>query len=675
MNKSEAKKRIDKLVKEIDDYRYRYHVLNDPKVSDEVYDSLQQELKQLERKFPKLKRPDSPLQRVGGKPLDKFVKIKHQVQQWSFNDAFTAAELKDWEARITKLLTQDLGHKPKLDYVCELKIDGLHIVFTYAAGLLKVAATRGDGKVGEDVTQNIKTIASVPLRLRRDVDVIVEGEVWLSEKQLAKINKERKAKGQAEFANPRNAAAGTIRQLNPKVAAKRRLDSFIYAWSGGKEKMPKTQAEKLKELKNLGFKVNDKFKVCKNLDQVMDYWKMWEKKRQQQPYWIDGIVVKVNNQDYRQRLGYVGKAPRSVLAFKFPAEEVTTVVEDIRVQIGRLGTLTPVAHLRPVKLGGTVVKRATLHNEDQIKRLGLKIGDTVVIRKAGEIIPEVVSVLKKLRTGKEKSFKMPTKCPDCGHEVETKKITEKGKGQSVALFCTNPQCFSQQQRRIQHFVSKKAFDIEGLGGKIVEQLMTEDLLENSADIFKLDKDDLVPLERFAEKAADNLIQAIDQAREVSLPRFIYALGIPHVGEETAIDLANNFGSLSQLQAAKEDQLAGISDIGPVVVKSIADWFSEKHNIDLAKALVRNGVKVKSQKVSLKKGPLTGKKIVVTGRLEKLSREEAKDKIRQAGGDWVSSVSKNTDYVVVGDSPGSKAAKAQQLGVKTVSEKEFLTLIK
>ncbi|MFA6410734.1 MAG: NAD-dependent DNA ligase LigA [Candidatus Buchananbacteria bacterium] len=675
MNKAEAKKRIDKLVEQVDDLRYRYHVLNDPLVTDEIYDSLQRELKELEQQHPDLKRPDSPLQRIGGKPLAKFVKVKHEVRQWSFNDAFSQEEIIDWQQRLLKILEKELGHQPELEYVCELKIDGLHIVFTYEFGILKLAATRGDGVIGEDVTQNIKTIQSVPLKLKKPLSIIAEGEVWLSEKQLAKINQQRKKENLPEFANPRNAAAGTIRQLDPKIVAERKLDCFVYDWSGGQEKMPKNQLEELKELGLLGFQVNSNYKVCKSSDEIIEFWQYWQKKRSQEPYWIDGIVVKVNRRDYQNILGYVGKAPRWAIAFKFPAQEVTTVIEDIKIQVGRLGTLTPVAHLRPVKLAGTVVKRATLHNEDQIHRLGVKIGDTVVIRKAGEIIPEVVSVLPKLRTGQEKDFFMPTKCPVCGFKVTQKIIAEKGQGKSVGLFCTNPNCYAQQQRQMIHFVSKKAFDIDGLGQKIVIQLMAEDLLKTPADIFKLEKEDLLPLERFAEKSADNLILAINQAKNITLPRLIYALGIAHVGEETSLALANHFGSLSKLKNLTAQELEKISDIGPVVSQSILDWFANKQNLELLFELEKAGVKAGWQKPQTSNGLLAGKKIVVTGTLESLSREQAKEKIRQAGGDWVSSVSKNTDYVVVGDNPGSKATKAKDLTVKIIDEKEFLQLLK
>ena len=675
MNEAEAAKRINKLIEQIDDLRYRYHVLNDPTVTDSVYDSLQQELKQLEAQYPQLKRLDSPLQRIGGKPLDKFVKVTHDVRQWSFNDVFSAEEIIDWENRIKKLLSSDKSSEVKIDYVCELKIDGLHIVFNYEKGLLKLAATRGDGLIGENVTQNIKTIQSLPLKLKKPVDIIVEGEVWLSEKQLDEINKKRKKEGLLEFANPRNAAAGTIRQLDSKVVADRKLDCFIYDWSGGKEKLPETQYQELQSLKEFGFKVNSHYKLCHNLKEVIEYWQSWQQRRSKEQYWIDGVVVKVNSRELQNRLGYVGKAPRWAIAFKFPAEEVTTVVENISVQVGRLGTLTPVAELRPVKLAGTLVKRATLHNQDQIKRLGVKIGDTVVIRKAGEIIPEVLSVLVKMRSGKEKEFKIPKYCPVCNSPVNKKTVLEKENEESVALFCTNKNCFAQKQRNLIHFVSKKAFNIDGLGEKIVAQLSEEGLLKSPADFFRLEKDDLLPLERFAEKSAVNLIEAINQAKNISLSRLIYSLGIAHVGEETAIDLAAHFGEFDKFRNLKAADLETIEDIGPVVSRSLVDWLADDNNQTLLSDLIRVGVKVAPVKLNKKTGVLAGKKIVVTGTLESLSRDEAKEKIRDAGGDWVSAVSKNTDYVVVGENPGSKAAKARELGVKIITEKELLELLK
>ena len=675
MNQAEAKNRIDKLIKQIDDLRYRYHVLNEPGLSDQVSDSLQRELKELEIQFPALKRLDSPLERIGSRPLDKFVKVRHAVRQWTFNDAFTAAEVAEWQERITKLLEKSLGYPPKIEYVCELKIDGLHIVFTYQNGLLKQAATRGDGRVGEDATQNIKTIQSVPLRLKEPLNVIVEGEVWLGEKQLKEINRQRQVLGQPEFSNPRNAAAGTIRQLDSKIVAARKLDCFVYDWSGGEAKFPATQREELERLKALGFKVNPYHRLCRTLDEIVAFWQEWQKKKASQEYWIDGVVIKVNQRQFQNLLGYVGKAPRWAMAFKFPAQEVTTVIENISVQVGRLGTLTPVAHLKPVRLAGTVVKRATLHNQDQIRRLGVKIGDTVVIRKAGEIIPEVLSVLLKLRTGKEKEFKMPDRCPICRSSVEKRVITQKGKEKSVAWFCTNSACYAQQLRRIIHFVSKKSFDIDGLGEKIVEQLMAEDLVKDPADLFTLDKEDLLPLERFADKSADNLIASIRQAKNIGLDRFLYSLGIIHIGEQTAVTLAEKFHSLANLKKATLTDLETISDVGPVVAKSIYQYFNDKINLRLLDKLEKVGINIQKVEVVKPSGPLLDKKIVVTGTLEKMSREEVKAAIRQAGGGFVSAVSKNTDYVVVGQNPGSKAAKAKNLGLKILNEEDFLSLIK
>ena len=685
MNQAEAKKRINQLITQIDELRYRYHVENDPTVSDEVYDSLSRELKELERQFPALRRPDSPLGRIGGRAMDTFKKVRHEVRQWSFNDAFNVPEFTEWQERVERLLTKELGHRPKLAYSCELKIDGLHIVLTYRKGLLELAATRGDGVVGEDVTQNIRTIQSVPLRLRQPLDVIVEGEVWLSEAQLEAINQERATAGQPAFANPRNAAAGTIRQLDPAIVAARKLDCFIYDWSGGGTNAPLTQVEELKALKALGFKVNDHYQRCRTTDEVVSFWQTWQRRRTAEPYWIDGVVIKVNDRRYQQLLGYVGKAPRWAIAFKFPAQEVTTVITDIQVQVGRLGTLTPVAHLRPVALAGTTVKRATLHNEDQIRRLGVKIGDTVVVRKAGDIIPEVVSVLPKLRTGREKPFVMPRRCPSCGSPVKKQTITDplrrsdsearKGQGTSVAVFCTNPRCFAQQQRQITHFISKKAFDIDGLGHKIIEQLMAEGLVKDPADIFTLEPADLEALEGFAEKSASNLVTAIARSKVIPLPRFLYALGIQGVGEETALDIAEQFGRLDKVVAANVEDIEAVEGVGPVVARSLHTYFQQKETSTLLRRLTEAGVTVESVKQkSPTHGPLAGKKVAVTGTLESMSRDEVKAAIRRAGGDWVSSVSKQTDLVVIGENPGSKHSRAKALGLKLLTEEAFRALL-
>ncbi|MFA5076459.1 MAG: NAD-dependent DNA ligase LigA [Patescibacteria group bacterium] len=674
INLKSAKERIAKLRKQIDDLRYRYHVLDDPAVSDEVYDSLTIELKDLEAKYPQFRSATSPTQRIGGQPLAKFTKVKHVVRQWSFNDVFNQTELADWQERILKILEKEIGRRPSLEYCCELKIDGLHIVFTYVKGQLKLAATRGDGLIGEDVTQNIKTINSVPLELKQPVDVIVEGEVWLSSEQLERINQDRRERGEPEFANPRNAAAGTIRQLNPQIVANRKLDCFVYDWSGGQESLPSTQLEELVGLEKLGFKINQHYCLCKDLDQILKFWQEWSQKRTKQAYWIDGIVVKVNQREYQQKLGYIGKAPRWAVAFKFPAEKVTTVIEDIKIQVGRLGTLTPVAHLRPVKLAGTTVKRATLHNEEQIRRLGVKIGDTVVIRKAGEIIPEVVEVLPKLRSGAEKEFRMPIHCPICGSAVKRQEISDKKQNKSVGIFCTNPQCFAQEKAQIIHFVSRKAFDIDGLGERIVEQLMNEDLVKDAADIFRLELSDLEPLERFAEKSAENLIKAINQSKKIELAKFIYALGIKNVGEETAINLANHFRNIKKLSQAKLEELQIVSDIGGVVAESIVNYFRESRNLKLIERLQALGIKVHSPQSTVHSGKLAGKNFVLTGSLISLSRDEAKAKIRALGGEISESVSRKTDYVIAGKAPGSKYNKAKELGVGIISEQEFLNLL-
>lgn len=668
VEKSKAKDRAKKLREIINKYRYRYHVLDDPAVSDEVYDSLTRELKEIEAKFPDLITPDSPTQRVAGRALAKFEKINHQVPQWSFNDAFQAEEIREFDERLKRLLKRELEKDVEIDYTAELKIDGLHIVFSYEKGLLKTAATRGDGKIGEDVTQNIRTIASVPLRLRKEVDVIVEGEVWLDRKVFETLNKDREKKGEALFANPRNAAAGAVRQLDPKIAAARRLDCFIYDLSWANFPLPQTQNRELELLKNLGFRVNRYYQYCRDIEEVIKFWEEWQQKKNSQPYWIDGIVAKVNRRDWQDKLGYTGKAPRWALAGKFPALRATTLVEDIQVQVGRTGALTPVAHLKPVLLAGSLVSRATLHNEDEVERLDVRVGDTVVVQKAGDVIPDIVEVLKKLRTDKEQKFKMPKKCPICGSQV----VRHKGE---AATYCTNKKCFAQEKEKLIHFVCKKAFNIEGLGEKIVEKLMTEGLIKDSADIFNLTLDDLKPLERFAEKSAQNLVSAIEASKNITLAKFIYALGIRHVGEETALLLANYFGDLKKLEEASLEGLKEVREVGEVVAESVYKFFETESYLNLIERLFRAGVRIKNQEIEVKNKNFSGKSFVLTGALKSLTRDEIKDRIRELGGDISSVVSKKTDYVVVGKEPGSKYTKAQKLGIKILNEEEFLDLLK
>ncbi len=675
----EIQKKVDRLRSQIDDLRYRYHVLNDPQVTDAMYEGLMDELRKIETQNPELITSDSPTQRVAGKPSEKFAKVTHTVTQWSFNDAFAPEDMTDWEERIMKILEKELGKRPDdLNYVCELKIDGLHMVLTYANGHLKTAATRGDGLVGENVTTNIKTIMTVPLKLTKSINLVAEGEVWLEKKMLEKINQARKKTGEPLFANPRNAAAGTIRQLDSKIVAERKL--VLTAYDISSDNAPPLQEDELRTLKDLGFKTDTHWKVCKNLKEIFEFHKYWQKNKTGQEFWIDGVVIKVNQKKYQTALGFTGKAPRWAIAYKFPAEQGTTKVREVIWGVGRTGAITPVAVMDPVKLAGTTVTHATLHNWDEIERLGVKVGDSVVVEKAGDIIPKIIRVLDKMRTGEEKNIKEPKYCPICKSPVERKKIAEpspkgipSGQESSVALFCTNKNCYAQQLRRIIHFVGKSAFDINGLGKKIVEHLVKEGLIENAADIFSLTKGDLDPLERFAEKSAQNLIDAIIAAKKVTLARFINALGISHVGEETAIKLAEEFKNLENVMKAGVSDLESIGDIGPQVSTSIHQFFKDEKNKKLIQSLLKNGVSIAKVGVK-KKGKLTGQSFVLTGTLSAMSRDEAKDKIRSLGGEVGESVSKNTSAVIAGANPGSKMDKARKLGVKVLNEAEFVGLI-
>lgn len=668
MTKQDIKSRIEKLKKEIDHHRYLYHVLDKVEISDAALDSLKHELYELEMLNPEFITPDSPTQRIGGKPLKGFKKVMHIVPQWSFNDAFDEEEIRDFDKRVKRFLA-DSGESGgvRTDYMAELKIDGLHIVLTYKKGLLVSGATRGDGKVGEDVTQNIKTIDSIPLRLSEEADMVVEGEIFMRKLVFDELNKEREKKGEQLLANPRNAAAGAIRQLDPKVVKERRLDCFVYdlSWAGNFE-LPETQKDELEKLHQLGFKVNKNRKYCMDIEEAIDVWKYWMKHKEEEDYWIDGIVLKLNRNDWQRRVGYTGKAPRWGIAFKFPAEQATTIVEDIVVQVGRTGALTPVAHLKPVTVMGSTISRATLHNEDEIRRLDLKIGDTVIIQKAGDVIPEVVKVLPNLRTGKEKDFKMPKKCPICGSPVA------RPEGE-VATYCTNKKCYAQDLRRLIHFASKKAFDIRGMGRKIVQRFVDEKLIVSAADIFELTKDDISILARFGEKSADNLINSIQKAKTVTLSRFIYALGIHHVGEEMSYDLSLHFKNLDNIKKARIEDLTKSHDVGPVVAESIYSFFQDASNIKLLNDLEKIGVKIVPDKAP--EGKLAGKSFVVTGTLESMSREEAHEKIRALGGNVSSAVSAKTSYVVTGENPGSKFEKAKRLNVRILTEKEFINIIK
>lgn len=670
--------RLEALKKAIETYRYEYHVLDKASISPTALDSLKQELVQIETEYPELVTPDSPSQRVAGKPLPEFKKVQHKVAQWSFNDAFSPEDMIEFDARVKRFLKAELPASSASalastgapTYTVEHKIDGLKIVIEYEKGMLVRAATRGDGTVGEDVTENVKTIESVPLRLTRSVDIIVEGEVWMGKKQLASLNKARKAKGEEPFANPRNLAAGSIRQLDPRIAAERKLQVFIYdiAQIGGATKIPATQHEELALLAKLGFKVNPHFKHCKKMDEVIAYWKTWQEKMPREDYLADGVVVKVDERAYQEVLGYTGKAPRWGIAFKFPAEQVTTVILDIVLQVGRTGVVTPVAHLRPVSVAGSTVSRATLHNEDEIKRLDVRIGDTVILQKAGDVIPDIVSVVKELRPKSAKAYEFPKHVPACGGDGSIERIP----GQA-AWRCVSTDSFDQQKRKFYYFVSKKCFDIDGLGPKVIDVLLEEGLITNFDDIFTLKRGDVLALPRFAETSADNLLEAIEKAREVTLSRLLTSLSIPQVGEETAFDLAKHFGTIEKLMKAKYEELEAIYGVGEVVARSVVEWFGDDEHVKLIQRLLKV-VKVKKEMVAMNP-KITGKSFVFTGTLTSISRDDAQAIVRKNGGDVSSSVSMKTSYVVAGDSAGSKLDKARELGVSVITEEEFMKMVK
>ncbi len=662
-DKEAARARLVKLRELINYHRYQYHVLDRQEISSEALDSLKDELVKLESVWPDLVTPDSPSQRVAGEPLPAFKKIKHQVAQWSFNDAFTPEDLQAFHERIIKVL----GHPPT--YTTELKIDGFKIVLTYERGVLKTAATRGDGQVGEEVTANIKTIESVPLRLTREVDVVVEGEIWLAKKNFARLNKERAREGEEAYANPRNVAAGAIRQLDPTMVAKRELDSFVYDLARADFPLPENQCAELELLRDLGFKVNPYFRHCVSITEVLSYWQAWQKKVDTLPYQLDGVVVKVNERVAQERLGYTGKAPRFAVALKFRAEEATTILDDIVLQVGRTGVITPVAHLRPVFLAGSTVSRATLHNEDEIKRLDVRLGDTVIVRKAGDVIPDIVRMLPELRTGKEKIFTFPTQLEACGGPIE--RIPGE-----VAYRCVDKNSFAQFKRRLYHFTSRIAFDIRGLGPKIIDLLLEHQLVAEFADFFTLARGDLLNLPRFAEKSADNLLQAIEARRQITLARFLVALSINHLGEETAELLANRFRSLEAVGQATVEELEQVEGIGPVVAQSVFTWFRDR---GYSKILTRLLKEVVVLSVSAVPGstvkPLSGQTFVLTGTMVSLTRQQAKAAIKRLGGQVAATVSAKTAYLVAGGEPGSKLTRAQSLGVTIIDEPRFLAMIK
>jgi len=660
MKKIEAKKKIEKLKKLISRHRYLYHVLDKQEISEAALDSLKHELYQLEQKHPGLITSDSPTQRVGGEPLKGFKKVKHQVLMLSIEDIFSEKELKDWENYLKRLVPGKT-----LSFFCEPKIDGFGVSLIYKDGILKTGATRGNGRVGEDVTQNLKTIESIPLRLRPDllkglklpVFVEVRGEVYMEKSDFARLNKKLEGK----YANPRNLAAGSIRQLNPSVAAQRPLRFLAYDLIT--DLGQKKHSDEHRILRELGFKT-ELGKEFKKLSDIPEFWQKLAKKREKLPFQIDGLVVVVNDNLLFKKLGVAGKSPRGIRAIKFSAQQATTKIKDIKVQVGRTGAITPVAILNSVKVCGVTISRATLHNEDEIKRLGVKIGDTVIVERAGDVIPAITKVLKDLRIGEEQEFSFPENCPACGQKLK------KHKGE-VIWRCINPGCLAQRREFLYHFVSKKAFDIAGLGPRIINQLMDKNLVSRASDLFELEEGDLMSLEGFADKAASNLISAIRYSKTVPFSRFIYALGIRHIGEETSITLSQYFGSINRLKKASKEELESLSDIGKEASKSLYAWFRDKNNLKMLEDMFTAGVKILPTKKFAKK--LKGITFVLTGALDSITRVEAHKRIRLLGGHPSLSVSRKTDYLVVGANPSSKLDKAKKLGVKIIYERQFLQM--
>ncbi len=660
MSSSKIQAQYDKLVSEIQGHDYRYYVQDDPSISDAEYDRLFRELQKLEGEHPGLKRADSPTQRVGGQVQDEFNKVSHRRPMLSLANAFGEEEFLEFDARVHRFLER--APETPLEYHCELKFDGLSMSLTYENGVLTTAATRGDGETGENVTENIRTIRSVPLRLRTDKPpavIEIRGEVLLPIEAFKELNRTQSEKGDKTFANPRNAAAGSIRQLDSKITASRPL--VFFAWGFGEQQGThfKSLHEGLDTLKEWGFSVNSNRKVCKGAQEVLKFYKDIEKKRDALPFEIDGVVIKLNSLKEVDQAGYVARNPRGMLAFKYPARQETTMIEDIIVQVGRTGALTPVALVQPVVVGGVTVRRATLHNQDEIDRKDIRVGDRVVIQRAGDVIPEVVKVITEARTGKEKPFKLPSKCPACGATASRKE------GEAITR-CPNRACEAQVKERLRHFVSIDALNVDGLGEKIIEQLVDEGLVKTYADLFKLKRDQVLKLEGFKEKSTDNLLSALEGARTPELYRLIFALGIRHVGEATAKQLASHYGSMEGFLGATEDALLEIHEIGPEMARSLAAHLKDKDNRKEIEAILKQ-VTPKAPRRATTQGKCTGKVFVLTGTLPTLSRTDATHLIEAEGGKVSSSVSKNTDFVVAGEEAGSKLEKAQKLGVPILDE--------
>ncbi|MBZ5535474.1 MAG: NAD-dependent DNA ligase LigA [Acidobacteriia bacterium] len=666
--KAAIKKQIEDLRDLIRHHEYRYYALDDPEISDREFDKLMRQLQGLEAEHPEFASPDSPTQRVGGQPAEEFSKVRHATPMMSLDNTYSVDELRDFDRRV-----RELSGREMIEYVGELKLDGLSMSLTYENGVLIHGVTRGDGVVGEEVTGNVKTIRSVPLRIDpKKLKVIgspskfeVRGEVLMGRKAFEAVNAQREEAGEARFANPRNSAAGTMRQLDPRIVADRQLDMFLYYLQvKGVEPMPE-HARMLEVLAEIGFKVNPHWRLCKSIDAVLGYIGEWEARREELDYEIDGIVIKVNNTRLWQELGATAKSPRWAVAYKYPARQATTRVLDIRAQVGRTGTLTPVADLDPVEVGGVKVSHATLHNMDEISRLGVKIGDSVLIQRAGEVIPQVVKVVKQAADGR--AFRMPRKCPVCGSEVQHPEG-------EVAYRCVNAACPAKLKESLLHFAGRRAMNIDGLGEALVDQLVDKGLVHDPADLYSLTLEQLANLERMGKKSASNLLEEIETSRKTELGRLIFAVGIRFVGERTAQFLADHFGSLDKLATASPEELYQVEEVGPRVGEAILEFFHEPRNLNLLKKLREAGLRFEQKKARKADGKLSGKQFVLTGILVNCSRDEATRMIEEAGGRVTGSVSKNTDYLVAGSEPGSKLQKARSLGVPVLGEEDLSKLL-
>ncbi|SFJ76944.1 DNA ligase (NAD+) [Halobacillus dabanensis] len=661
MNATEAQQKIETLRQELEQYSYEYHTLDTPSVSDYEYDKKMQELISLEEEYPDLQTPDSPSQRVGGKPLDAFEKVQHDIPMLSLGNAFNDEELRDFDRRVKN------GTDTDVNYVCELKIDGLAVSLKYEDGVFVRGATRGDGTTGEDITKNLRTIRNIPLRLQEPATVEVRGEAYMPKRSFLALNEVKEANGDEPFANPRNAAAGSLRQLDPKIAAKRNLDIFLYGIGVWENDTSESHSERLEKMQALGLKTNPEWKKCNDMEEVIDYVHSWVERRPDLDYEIDGIVIKVDNLDQQEDLGFTAKSPRWATAYKFPAEEAVTKLTEIELSVGRTGAVTPTAILEPVKVAGTTVQRASLHNEDLIKEKDIRIGDTVIIKKAGDIIPEVVRVLEDQRTGEEEPYRMPEECPECGSNLV--RLDEE-----VALRCINPNCPAQLREGLIHFVSRNAMDIEGLGEKVIAQLFQENLIHNIADLYKLKREELLELDRMGEKSVDNLLNAIEASKENSLERLLFGLGVRYVGSKAASTLAQHFEHMDALVQADAPALEAIPEIGSKMADSIASYFDKEQVIQLVEELKQLGLNMeyKGAKKSDQPAdsPFIDKTIVLTGKMEQYSRSEMKKIVEELGGKVTGSVSKKTDLLIAGEDAGSKYTKASDLGIEIWDEEQF-----